>query len=96
MKLLIDTSNSQKISIVVGEKRVVEDVIKERAQVLLSLIHKELKNQGKTVGDIDQIEVVTGPGSFTGLRIGCAVANALAWALQIKVNRQRPPVTPTY
>lgn len=35
------------------------------------------------------IEVETGPGSFTGLRVGVSVANALAYSLGIPVNGKR-------
>ena len=44
--------------------------------------------QGKQVhslSDIDGIVVFKGPGSFTGLRIGLSVANALAYALEIPI-----------
>ena len=32
------------------------------------------------------MELNIGPGSYTGLRVGAAVANALGFALQIPVN----------
>ena len=35
---------------------------------------------------IDAIEVNAGPGSFTGLRVGASIANALSFALGIPVN----------
>lgn len=35
---------------------------------------------------LDGIEVETGPGSFTGLRVGASVAQALGFALNIPVN----------
>lgn len=37
------------------------------------------------LSDIDGIVCFKGPGSFTGLRIGLSVANALAYALDIPV-----------
>ncbi|MDD5147084.1 MAG: hypothetical protein PHV63_00840 [Candidatus Daviesbacteria bacterium] len=39
--------------------------------------------------DLDGIEVETGPGSFTGLRVGVSVANALGFALEIPVNGKK-------
>ena len=43
----------------------------------------------KTLEDLTEIEVETGPGSFTGLRVGISVANALGWALKIPVNDKK-------
>jgi tRNA threonylcarbamoyladenosine biosynthesis protein TsaB len=41
-----------------------------------------LQSQHKTLQDLDGIVGFAGPGSFTGLRIGLTVANALAYSLQ--------------
>jgi len=40
---------------------------------------------GITLADTKKIVVNTGPGSFTGLRIGLSIANALAYALNIPI-----------
>ncbi|OGE33518.1 hypothetical protein A3J19_04465 [Candidatus Daviesbacteria bacterium RIFCSPLOWO2_02_FULL_41_8] len=39
--------------------------------------------------ELEGIEVETGPGSFTGLRVGVSVANALGFALGIPVNGKK-------
>lgn len=44
-----------------------------------------LKDQHKTWQDIMGIVVFKGPGSFTGLRIGISVANALAYSLSVPI-----------
>lgn len=48
-------------------------------------IHKLLKHQQKDWKDIDGIVCYQGPGSFTGLRIGLSVGNALAYSLNISI-----------
>lgn len=62
---------------------------------LLPEIDKLLKQKNTTIKDLTAIEVNTGPGSFTGTRIGVAVANALAFSLSIPVNGKEM-VTPIY
>jgi tRNA threonylcarbamoyladenosine biosynthesis protein TsaB len=56
---------------------------------LSETIHKKLdevlKNQNKELQGILGIVIFEGPGSFTGLRIGFSVANALAYALEIPI-----------
>ena len=44
-----------------------------------------LDEQGKTLEDLTGIVAYQGPGSFTGLRIGLSVANALAYGLSIPI-----------
>ncbi len=83
MKLFIDTSSNQKTVIRLGKKEIVKDSSVWRSQVLLPMIVKlGLKK-------VTEIEVVTGPGSFTGLRVGVAVANALGYALKVPVNGKK-------
>ncbi len=44
-----------------------------------------LSAANKTLNSLDGIGVYGGPGSFTGLRIGISLANALAYAFKIAV-----------
>lgn len=48
------------------------------SQTLFPIIESTLKSAKMTFSDIDAIGVATGPGSFTGLRIGIACAKGLA------------------
>ena len=86
MKLYIDTSDREKIIIGLGDERFEEKPNQTTSQRLLPFIEEILKKEGKNFKDIKEIEVNTGPGSFTGLRVGVSVANALGWSLGIKVN----------
>ena len=46
---------------------------------LLPMIESILKNTGNTAADVDLFAVSTGPGSFTGIRIGVAAVKGLAF-----------------
>ena len=48
-------------------------------------IHDLLNAKGSTFHKIEAIVVYKGPGSFTGLRIGISVANALAYGLSVPI-----------
>ena len=43
------------------------------------------KKANITPKDLDKIIVVTGPGSFTGIRIGVTIAKTIAWSLNIPI-----------
>jgi len=90
MKLFIDTSDNTKTIIGFDKKRWTFPTKEDKSQQLLSLINQALKKQKKNLKDISEIEVNLGPGSFTGLRVGVSVANALGWALKIPVNGKKP------
>jgi len=47
---------------------------------LMEMIHTVLRMSGLTVSDLDGFTVATGPGSFTGLRIGISAVKGLAFA----------------
>jgi len=56
---------------------------------LAETLHVKLKDlldkQGLDFENIQAIVAYQGPGSFTGLRIGISVANALAYSLEIPI-----------
>lgn len=88
--LYIDTSNNKEITVVLNakgkkyEKKLAQD--KTRAEEVLELIDGILKEADIEIGSLELIEVNKGPGSFTGLRVGVAIANTLSFALGIPVN----------
>lgn len=57
---------------------------------LSNTIHKKLSallvKNGKNLEDLQGVVSFQGPGSFTGLRIGLTVGNALAYGLTIPVK----------
>lgn len=65
--------------------KIVWQAHRELSDTLLIKIETILHENKATIGDIQAIIAYQGPGSFTGLRIGLSVANALAYALNIPI-----------
>lgn len=55
-----------------------------QAERLMVMIERALKNTGKKYSDLDYLAVTTGPGSFTGIRIGLAAAKGILYASNLK------------
>lgn len=86
---LIDTKSKKSTRLITDQKI--------GTQVLLPQIIKTLKDNKMTLNDITKIEVNPGPGSFTGTRVGVAVANALGFALSAPVNGKKGKIVlPVY
>jgi tRNA threonylcarbamoyladenosine biosynthesis protein TsaB len=58
---------------------------RQLAETIHIKIDELLKSRQKTLPDLQGTVVFRGPGSFTGLRIGITVANALAYSLHVAV-----------
>ena len=88
--LYIDTSNNKKITVGLTKGREKFEMIREietwASQIILPMIEEILKKYGVDLSELTEIKVNTGPGSFTGVRVGMAVANTLGWLLDIPVN----------
>lgn len=96
MLLSIDTSDNKKTIVKLNQKTIINQYSSPCSQKLLLVINQLLKQEHKTLKDLTAIKVNLGPGSFTSLRVGVSVANALSFALNIPVNNQKPPVIPQY
>lgn len=58
---------------------------RELGQTIHQKIHELLHDQVRDWPDVEGIVAYQGPGSFTGLRIGLTVANALAYANHLPI-----------
>ncbi|HBL52299.1 MAG: tRNA (adenosine(37)-N6)-threonylcarbamoyltransferase complex dimerization subunit type 1 TsaB [Candidatus Blackburnbacteria bacterium RIFCSPHIGHO2_02_FULL_39_13] len=96
MKLYIDTSNSEKLAVGLDGDIVEDASTDQRSEKLLAVIDQMLKKHNKKIEDISEIEINLGPGSFTGLRVGVAIANTLGWLLDIPINGKKGLVEPIY
>jgi tRNA threonylcarbamoyladenosine biosynthesis protein TsaB len=100
IKLVIDTTDNKKTSVELHLKKKIDKITEEsipKSQNTLVIIDRLLKRNKIVVNDIEEIEVNTGPGSFTGTRVGVAIANALGFGLGVKVNGSKiKQATPEY
>ncbi len=86
MKLLmVDTATIVASAAVMNEEKLMAEVIvnhqKKHSEKLLPAIDDLLKDAGLKIQDMDAFGIVSGPGSFTGLRIGMATVKGFAQAL---------------
>lgn len=82
MVLGIDSSAiSAGCALVEGDKIVAESFLNTRhthSETLLPMISAMLKSACAALSDVERIAISSGPGSFTGLRIGISTAKGLA------------------
>lgn len=84
--LAVDTSSSVAAVAVLDEKELLGEYIlnhkKTHSQKLVPMIDQILSSLELKTEDIDIFAAATGPGSFTGLRIGITTIKAMAFALK--------------
>ena len=75
----------QELSSTIHKK--INEILSHRRKILdlSSISYRASKSRQVQLLDIEGIVVYKGPGSFTGLRIGLSVANALAYSLGIPI-----------
>lgn len=86
--LAIDTSGDLIVILFDGEKyhtRYLKGCNTKHSLTLMPYIEECLIESGLKLEDLDFYGVVTGPGSFTGIRIGISTIKALAFATNKKV-----------
>lgn len=99
MKLYLDTSTPVCV-LRLDEHEYQWESGKELAEGLHRFLADKLAENGASWQDISEITFFSGPGSFTGLRIGASVVNTLAHELQIPIldhhGKQHQVIIPDY
>lgn len=84
MKALIFDSTSEDLLVMLISGEKTDYIIssgdkRSHNSKILELADELLERNNLTVSDIEYVSSVTGPGSFTGIRIGVSTANALSY-----------------
>lgn len=99
MKLYLDTASETTI-LKLDETTYRWESGRDLAEKLLGFLRDKLAENQATWDDIEEITFMSGPGSFTGLRIGAAVVNTLAHELKIPLYNHHgekvPLILPDY
>ncbi|TVT83394.1 tRNA (adenosine(37)-N6)-threonylcarbamoyltransferase complex dimerization subunit type 1 TsaB [Acinetobacter colistiniresistens] len=90
MKLLaLETANEQcSVSLIHDTEELyfqLDERTKAQTQTILPLTEQALLQTGTELADLTAIAFSRGPGSFSGVRINAAVAQALAWSQDLPV-----------
>lgn len=87
--LFIDTSSSDVSIAVLKDEKVISSICKsipnQHSIYTVSFLEKVLNEAGLKPVDVEKIMVVTGPGSFTGVRIGVTIAKVYAYLQKIDI-----------
>lgn len=98
----IDTSDNKRINVELNVNGIKNNLSSEsvilKSEAVLPLIDKLLKENNLVIEEIDEIKVNEGPGSYTGVRVGAAIANVLGFILKIPINGKKigELATPVY
>ncbi len=99
MKLYLDTSTDVCV-LRLDDKEYARPGRHDMSEKILEFIHEKLQENQADWQDISEITFYAGPGSFTGLRIGATIVNALADQLQIPLfdqhGQQHQIILPDY
>ena len=90
MKILyLDTSSSFLYTALVADDKLLfqikENLGKDMSKYVLSKIEKEFNRLKISPEVVEKIILVSGPGSFTGIRIGATIAKIIAWTKNIPI-----------
>lgn len=87
--LLIDTHSNELVLVLYKDKEQI-DIIEEKnivkqSTIAMPFLEELLNRNNTTIKEIEEVIVVQGPGSFTGIRIGITLAKTLAFCAEIPI-----------
>ena len=89
ISLFLDTCNHNIIISLFNDNKIVDSTFFENdnnlSEKLLPNIKDLLDRNKISINKLNRIYISIGPGSFTGIRIGVAVAKVIAWSLNIDI-----------
>lgn len=87
--LLIDTSLNRIIVAATVNNTILfvynEECHRDFSAQVMKVIEEQFSKHNLTINEIDNLFVVVGPGSFTGIRIGLTIAKVIGWSLKKKI-----------
>ena len=88
LSLLIDTHSSEINICIYKDHRIYDkytEIFANQSSMLIPKIVEILNKNNLNISDINEVIVVNGPGSFTGVRIGVVVAKTISYALNVPI-----------
>lgn len=98
--LFIDTTHIESVTVrITRDGKVFEKTSSSRvkkAQAVLPLVEDLLHDAQCSISDVTDVTVNDGEESYTGVRVGFAISNALGQLLHVRVNGKKTLAFPTY
>lgn len=90
MKILFIDTHSENVTIIYKCDSEVFTITKSsnrsHSEIAVPVLEEVLKKANITADELDQIIVVNGPGSFTGVRIGVTIAKTIGYSKRIPIK----------
>ncbi len=87
--LFIDSATTNLVVAIIIDNKITysfnNNIGHDTSSQMMPVLEQAFKESNITPKDIDKIFIVTGPGSFTGIRVGLTVAKTMAYCLNIPI-----------